>query len=101
MEKELLINKLLFNIRESHITIPEALGYAYGAGFDEKVKVNGSERAIEYTDKEGRKGIFPSISYTSRRLKVHRCTIMDACRLQRRTRKGYYFRYADENLNGG
>jgi hypothetical protein len=89
----------LFNIRELHITTEEALGYAYGAGFDEKVKVNGRERAIEYTDKEGRKGNYPSISYASRKLKVHRETIMDACRLGRRTRKGYYFRYADTKKN--
>jgi hypothetical protein len=99
MDKDLCVNKLLFNIKEGHITIEQALGYAYGVGFDEKVKVNGSERAIEYTDKEGRKGIFPSISYTSRKLKVHRCTIMDACRLGRKTRKGYYFRYADNGKN--
>ena len=101
MEKELLINKLLFNIRESHITVQEALGYAYGAGFDEKVKVNGSEIPVEFTDKNGNRKVFPSISLACRKLKIHRSTISESCRLQRRTRKGYYFRYADENLNEG
>jgi len=58
MEQELLINKLIFNLERYHIDLRQALTYAYGAGFDEKNKINGSEKPIEYTDKEGRKKVF-------------------------------------------
>lgn len=97
MDQERAVKKLRFNVEQGHISLEDALSQAYAAGFDGKVKVNGCEKAVVQMDKDHNDMMeFSSITLAAKKLKVSRWTIIDSCRLDRLTRKGYYFRYADK-----
>ena len=100
MDKDTVINKIELQIREFGMTIPEALNLAYGAGYDARKKDynQSQEKKVIMENREHKKlRDFDSMSEARRVTGMSKSGMINAIKNKLLTRKGYYFRYADEN----
>lgn len=102
MERDLLINKLLLNIREEHMTVPEALVLAYGGGYDARKKDynQSQEKMVIQEDSHHKKLISYESMYDARvAVKMSKTGMINAIKNKLLTRKGYYFRYETDEVD--
>ena len=100
MDKDTVINKIELQIREFGMTIPEALNLAYGAGYDARKKDynQSQEKKVIMENREHKKlREFDSMSDAYKIVGMSKSGMISAIKNKLLTRKGYYFRYADEN----
>lgn len=100
MKQEVLINKLIFNLKENQISITEALNMAYAAGYDKRKKdYNQSQkkRVIQEDICHRKVREHESMRDASVAVGMSKAGMMNAIKHNLFTRKGYYFRYAEKD----
>ncbi len=103
MDKETVINKLELQIREFGMTVTEALNMAYGAGYDAREKdYNQSQEKKVIMENSQHKKLrdFDSMAEARRVVGMSKSGMIDAIKKKHLTRKGYYFRYEEDEDTG-
>jgi hypothetical protein len=100
MDKERVIKKLLLNIAEFNMSVTEALILAYGAGYDERKKDynQSQEKVVIQEDVHHKNPVrYDSMSDARKAMGMSKTGMISAIKNNLLTRKGYYFRYENDN----
>ncbi len=102
MERERTVNKLLLNIKKFHVPLQTALNQAYMAGYDARGKeltAHNKKRIIQFNSKMIRIAEYDSVIEAAKQNKVGVQGLYSAIYRKSRTKKGYYWRYADDKTD--
>ncbi len=99
MDKDLTVGKLKLNIEKYHITLRQALEYAWTAGYDQRGKeltAHNKKKIVKYSDKGTVLNTYDSIKEAMKDNKCSWDMIYDSVtgKIKRTRKNKNYFRYA-------
>ena len=87
-------------LRESEVKF--FLSIAFTAGFDHKNKANNCQKRVIQESREHKKlQEYPSMNIARKAVGMSKAGMINAIKNKLLTRKGYYFRYAEDEDTGG
>ena len=99
MERDVLIKKLLLNIRECKVSVLTSLEQAYTAGWESRNKQLADQRSIpiQQLTREGKLMMeYHNIQIASRKARYSRGTIYTSLKTGKPTRRGHIWKYKED-----